>query len=353
MPLKPSQCSRCGKSVAFLWLWRGRNGSCDECWNKLPNADDREWESEILLNAKIGEHGEWQGDGDYEFKDLAALLDGKNPLGCDAISKAARGQLIVMLERLIPRVPIVDEKQIARFEQLSRRLEVLREKRKSIEWILLPQNSAAKTGVKTAIANMEAELEKIVQSVRATVKAQRVFSDDVERRIFKRIKDAHARPLPKPDDEPWIASAERVYWRLLPPSHDVPGSFTDWEAIEQYLELVAQRTGEQLEKQRLRFLWEFKPDKTYVGEDEFDGYIVFVFEQRSRAFLECPKIDNALYVMNAGEWRSLSKKSKSELRRDRAVRRIPHLGGGWKRKVRQLLIFSPAVLRLLERAGKA
>lgn len=351
MPLKSSQCPQCGKRAAFLWLYRGRKGFCDECWSAQPDADEREWESEILLGAKIGEDGEWQGDGDYEFKDLAAYLNGKDPLGCDTISKAARGRLIVMLERLIPRAPVLDEKQIARFEQLSRRLEVLREKTKSIEWILLPQNSEAKTGVKKAIANMEAELEKIVQSVRATVKAQRAFSDEVERRIYKRLKDAHDRPLPRPNDEPWLSRAERVYWQLLPPSHDFPGSFADWETIERYLELVTQRTGEQLEKERLRFLWEFKPDRIYVGSDEFEGYFVFLFEEKGRAFLECPKIGNALFVMNAGEWRFLSRKSKSELMRDRSVRRIPHLGGAWKRKVRRVLTYSVDLQRLFEKLG--
>jgi len=68
------------------------------------------------------------GDGDHEFKDLAAYLNGRNPLSCDKISTAARGRLIGMLEREIPRAPVVEERQLTRFEKLSRRLEVLRGK---------------------------------------------------------------------------------------------------------------------------------------------------------------------------------------------------------------------------------
>ena len=89
------------------------------------------------------------------------------------------------------------------------------------------------------------------------------------------------------------------------------------------------------------------------GHDEFEGYIVFLFEQRGQAFLECPKVGNALYVMKADEWRFLSMESKSELMRLPAVRRIPHIGDGWKRKVRQMLTDSAARLRLLEQARLA
>jgi len=37
------------------------NAFCDECRAALPPSADREWESDILLNVKIDDDGEWQG----------------------------------------------------------------------------------------------------------------------------------------------------------------------------------------------------------------------------------------------------------------------------------------------------
>ena len=113
-------------------------------------------------------------------------------------------------------------------------------------------------------------METIVQSVRATVKAQRMFSDKVERQIHGRLKDSHNRskqpkdaqdrhkllndaqdqPLPEPDDEPWLSRTERVRWQILRPSSDI----VDWSCIEHYLMLVTQRTGQHFDKERLRLL---------------------------------------------------------------------------------------------------
>ncbi|REJ78755.1 MAG: hypothetical protein DWQ47_04735 [Acidobacteria bacterium] len=69
----------------------------------------------------------------------------------------------------------------------------------------------------------------------------------------------------------------------------------------------------------------FSPSKCYVGIDSFDGYVVFRFKATERVVLECPKYGNALYVLR-GDWRTLSRLSKSELLREHSkkVRRIIH-----------------------------
>ncbi|HEU4322026.1 MAG TPA: hypothetical protein VFS21_02650 [Roseiflexaceae bacterium] len=86
---------------------------------------------------------------------------------------------------------------------------------------------------------------------------------------------------------------------------------------------------------RLELLYNLQPDRVYVGQEEFEGYIVFLF--RSIAILECPVIGNALYALR-GQWQILARKSKAELLEDKSgsVERIEHRGD-WPARVRALI----------------
>ena len=82
--------------------------------------------------------------------------------------------------------------------------------------------------------------------------------------------------------------------------------------IGHYKEL--QRSSpEVFDASRLEYVYGLGPDQIYVGLDEFDGYVVFVFERTNKAVLECAKTGNALYLFPAQDWKELSRYSKSEL----------------------------------------
>lgn len=81
--------------------------------------------------------------------------------------------------------------------------------------------------------------------------------------------------------------------------------------------------------------------KCIIGSDEFDGYIVFFFKNCLISVLECPWKNNALYLLNAKKWATLSKLSKSELlslHSNNAQRIIHDDGGSWFPQLKKVII---------------
>ena len=68
------------------------------------------------------------------------------------------------------------------------------------------------------------------------------------------------------------------------------------------------------------------PDGSWICGNDAEGYVVFVFKGRNMAALDCPKVGNALYVMEANKWKFLSQMSKTELLRfhREEIRRVVH-----------------------------
>ena len=99
----------------------------------------------------------------------------------------------------------------------------------------------------------------------------------------------------------------RLYWKLLPSGkHPFP------KLCEYYNELQSISSGKRYEIERLEKIYSLAPDDIYVGQDEFEGYAVFVFKESNKAVLECPIVGNAIYIIK-DNWKSLSQRSKSEL----------------------------------------
>lgn len=354
MQLRAVDCPKCQQRTPFLWL-REREAFCDDCFSNHRTSEEKEPAFELLLNPKRGTDCTWAPGGDYAFGDVAAFLNGYDLRWKKPLSHSAFGRLLAVLENLVPRPPEIDKARVQRLETLLARMkelrrqidatrEQLRDKRISRDPQRRRNLNNNLVAYRADLVRVEREYERVAPPVHAAVEALRTFSDKVERQIYKRLKDAYDHPQRHLVDAPWEAVGERVYWRILPPGR---GGVVDWHNIEEHF---SRRTGEQFEVERLRMIYEFNPTRIFVGEDEFEGYFVFIFEDRGRAFLECPKIGNAIYVMNAGDWKVLSRLTKVELRRHQDVHRIPHLGDGWKRKVRKYLAEHAGAA---ERVGKA
>jgi hypothetical protein len=75
------------------------------------------------------------------------------------------------------------------------------------------------------------------------------------------------------------------------------------------------------------------PNRCYVGQNEFEGYIVLTFAYRSRALLECPVFGNAIYILDS-DWKRWSRMTKQELvhRSDQVSLIIPKGDWFWKVK---------------------
>jgi hypothetical protein len=119
---------------------------------------------------------------------------------------------------------------------------------------------------------------------------------------------------------------ELLQWELLPTLN---------EGTRRFLENCCVRAGTvQVDESRVRFILDLKPDHVAVGRNTFDGYIAFIFVEKSVAVLENPIVGNALYVLR-GNWRRLSQQSKRTLIQEVGeplVRKIVH-SGAWQRQL--------------------
>jgi hypothetical protein len=119
---------------------------------------------------------------------------------------------------------------------------------------------------------------------------------------------------------------KNLRWQILPPGE------IQKESVSRYLQAAKKQYPNRVfDSERLEKVMELKPSKAYVGQDEFDGYVVFLFPNCDHAVLECPWVGNALYLLK-GNWVALSRLPKGTLldQHQRHARRIIHdENGSW------------------------
>jgi hypothetical protein len=129
-----------------------------------------------------------------------------------------------------------------------------------------------------------------------------------------------------------VPKAKRLPWTVLPPGE---WAFSDIQS--HFHQLSRERRDLQWDLKRLDYANRLKPSESWIGKDEFDGYVIFIFRWTKAALLDHPIMGNACYVLRS-RWRELSHLSKSELlrRHPRRVTRIVHKGD-WRARVKQAL----------------
>lgn len=123
----------------------------------------------------------------------------------------------------------------------------------------------------------------------------------------------------------------KLNWRLLPPGEYPFERIV--EAIEKQLGNGSDATH--IDMSRLAFLASRSPDFQAMGEDEFQGYVVFGFG--STFVLDNIRRGNAIYVF-LDDWKILSKKTKKQLLSidTGKVKRIVHTGD-WRARLNAAL----------------
>lgn len=119
---------------------------------------------------------------------------------------------------------------------------------------------------------------------------------------------------------------EQLPWKLLPSGEPMT------DVINRYTQSITKKYPSRAhDSKRITKILSLKPDKAYIGHEEFDGYIVFIFDQYTCAVLECPWLGNALYLLDKNHWGELSKLSKSVLLNSNhvQVRRLIHDSNGF------------------------
>ncbi|MDP9476120.1 MAG: hypothetical protein M3R38_10635 [Actinomycetota bacterium] len=124
----------------------------------------------------------------------------------------------------------------------------------------------------------------------------------------------------------------RLSWRILP-----PGELSVHNVLRHYDVLQQHNPHISYERERINKAFSLRPDRCYVGSDEFEGYIVLTFAHTPRVLLECPVFGNAIYVVDF-DWRRLSRMTKQDLlsRDSLGVTRIVHKGDWFSRVKRAL-----------------
>ena len=126
----------------------------------------------------------------------------------------------------------------------------------------------------------------------------------------------------------------RVPWRILPPGENLAVH------VQLHFDEVCRRNPtKEYEAHRLTYALSLSPREVVVGEDDFDGYYIFLFPNTERVLLENCEKGNAAYVLFE-DWETLSRLSKHELRSTCLGQhdRVCHTeGSDWKWRLRQLL----------------
>ncbi len=123
----------------------------------------------------------------------------------------------------------------------------------------------------------------------------------------------------------------RLNWKLLP-----RGEWNVSKLISFYK--AGNWPGREVDESRLKSICEsLKPVHCYIGQSEFQGYVVFTFDRTQKVVLECPFYGNAIYVID-GDWETLCQKPKGELlaKHSKSVSKIVH-NETWLRRLKQFL----------------
>lgn len=130
-----------------------------------------------------------------------------------------------------------------------------------------------------------------------------------------------------------IRTSRTVNWEVLP-----SGSNLDLLKEQVKNHYINNNKKQSIILERFEKIEALEPNFTASGINNFKGYYVFGFEEKSIYILESIKTDNAIYIFE-NEWEELSKKSKYELIQNYAkkMKRICHKGD-WENKIKTLLI---------------
>jgi hypothetical protein len=141
---------------------------------------------------------------------------------------------------------------------------------------------------------------------------------------YVELFDSSLEPIPTP------AEVRRLNWNILPKGEKI----------------TKERLSDVLSKSKRIWpveLWRqekisgFGPAEIAIGTAGFSGYIIYVFPVKKLAILESLRYGNASYILDDGEWETLSKMTKQQLLSNKLVKaREIHLGG-WSDRITDLL----------------
>ncbi|MEN3116029.1 hypothetical protein ABDE09_12860, partial [Lacticaseibacillus paracasei] len=122
-----------------------------------------------------------------------------------------------------------------------------------------------------------------------------------------------------------------VPWEVLPKGEKIWNVFKNGKSYSN-----VSKSEKHLIKERFNYIESFKPDAEYRGIANYNGYVVFCFENKKIYVLDSAIYGNAIYIFS-DSWKKLSKLSKQEIiRGNLEKKRIIH-SPNWKRELKKEL----------------
>ena len=182
-----------------------------------------------------------------------------------------------------------------------------------------------KNKINSLRSNPEVPKKNLSQSeTKSTTKNPRKF----DQASLKRRREKKLQALGKDEVE-----YNTLNWEMLPSG--------EWNHFQGVLkDLVNQRKRDAVDivkvaKERYRRIFELKPTKVYQGYRSFSNYFAFHFNDTKKVVLESMIYSNAIYIIE-GDWKTLSRKTKKELKEIYKAEVINH-SRGWFSKLKNSL----------------
>jgi hypothetical protein len=355
--ITPTECPNC-RAAAYVFWTDGPQARCETC----RKADRKSYEnsSVVVFAPKRDSSSRWHTDLSATFADRRVFIDEcLRPATAKQFKDALIGdgdaikQLIGQLKSNILREDDTEyarllralDEAIEREKIANQRIREQRQALASLQRVLRSMNWRKDDcrPVRREIRDRQQHLRRSLKETAIITEQVRTVQDQVERRRRSHAStiQQHAVERLKSEFDLWRKGeldigfenvARRVHWEILRPSGN------SWDELVRHYEYLARVRNVRYELQRLKYVYQFGADETWVGRASFEGYVVFCFRDKQLAVLECPEVGNALYLMSLDDWKPLSRLSKTELLRfhPQEVRRLLH-SDHWKSELRRLL----------------
>ncbi|MBA4069945.1 MAG: hypothetical protein C0495_08825, partial [Acinetobacter sp.] len=127
----------------------------------------------------------------------------------------------------------------------------------------------------------------------------------------------------------------KLNWVLLPHGK------SPWESAKAVIKQVVEKAdkgNQSVIQKRYDEIGKFEPEFIAAGRGGFNGYVVFGFPSRGFCILESNSVNNATYVLNDGNWESVSQLSKAEILNSKIhKKRLTHREN-WFRELKLLMV---------------
>lgn len=344
--LVQTPCSRCGQTQLVLWT-NDREHFCENClksrnsnsvrmlfyphaladgtWISKPTASFsvlREYIEKCMRPTTAGKLGALLVSSPLAVEALINFLESKIILPADNSTFNAQSEKLKTLRQSVQK----PRDEIAALKETIRELERRMSKERNVEDRKVLKQERGR--IRALASPKQMEVEQLTRQIQALEFARSAFlgthASNVQKHAIERLRREFGKWQKGELDFEFKSPIHRVYWELLKPSGD------SWREIVRHYEYLQRVQNERYELERLKQIHDLEPDVIYIGLASFEGYVVFVFKKLDCAVLECPRVGNALYVMDADNWKFLSQLSKTELlgHHRAEVRRIIH-SWGW------------------------